>query len=159
MASDLETQALKTITCACGKVCLNKGGYLAHSRSAKCPANITLNSIGALTINPVSATSKRPHSMIADVETTGFPDRGSLRFGEYPNYQDAASYEKCRIVKLSYMLVNEEMEPISTKNMIIRPDGFHITNSHIHGVTNRLPPQRASILSNACASFRRTWLK
>lgn len=77
-------------------------------------------------------------ALIIDVETTGLPQRGNLRFGELPLYQDLSSYEGARVVQVTMMLCNEYFEEIELNDFIVKTDGFTIDNSKFHGITNEI---------------------
>jgi DNA polymerase III epsilon subunit-like protein len=77
-------------------------------------------------------------ALIIDVETTGLPERRTLKFGETPSYEQLNKYESARMVQLSIMLCNENLEPIEMLDFIIKIDGFTIENSSFHGITNEI---------------------
>ena len=77
--------------------------------------------------------------MILDTETTGLPDRTGLKgYRENPNPRDFDKYNDCRIVQLCFMYCNDNLEKINVKNKIIKREGFDITNSSFHGITNEI---------------------
>lgn len=74
-----------------------------------------------------------------DLETTGLPSRDGLRFGEYHNYTDTSKYDEARIVQVSYMVCDGDLNQLSMHDAIINSKGeFKITNSHIHGITDQM---------------------
>lgn len=77
-------------------------------------------------------------ALIIDVETTGLPQRGNLRFGELPPYQDILSYDCARVVQLTMMLCNEQIKEIELNDFIVKKNGFTIENSSFHGITNEI---------------------
>jgi DNA polymerase-3 subunit alpha len=94
-------------------------------------------------------------ALIIDVETIGLPNCGSLPFGENPPYNQLNNYESARMVQISMMLCNENLEQVEMFDFIIKTDGFNIGNSHFHGITNVISSERgisfsdvALILSN-----------
>jgi len=94
-------------------------------------------------------------ALIIDVETTGLPEHGSLPFGENPPYNQLNKYESARMVQISMMLCNENLEQVEMLDFIIKTDGFNIENSNFHGITNSISSERgisfsevALILSN-----------
>jgi DNA polymerase-3 subunit alpha len=94
-------------------------------------------------------------ALIIDVETIGLPNCGSLPFGENPPYNQLNNYESARMVQISMMLCNENLEQVEMLDFIIKTDQFNIGNSHFHGITNVISSERgisfsdvALILSN-----------
>lgn len=75
--------------------------------------------------------------VIFDLETTGLPSRVGLRFGEYHVHTDSAKYDEARIVQISYMICDSELNSLSMHGAIIDSRGqFKITNASIHGITD-----------------------
>ena len=73
--------------------------------------------------------------MILDTETTGLPDRPS--FGTYYSYDQLDKYKDARMIQICWAIYDEgKLEKI--KNYIIKPNGFKINNSHIHGITDKM---------------------
>lgn len=94
-------------------------------------------------------------ALIIDVETIGLPNCASLPFGENPPYNQLNNYESARMVQISMMLCNENLEQVEMLDFIIKTDQFNIGNSHFHGITNVISSERgisfsdvALILSN-----------
>jgi hypothetical protein len=77
-------------------------------------------------------------ALIIDVETTGLPIRTGLKYGEFPAYEKINLYDSSRIVQISLMLCNENLEEIEFKDFIIKADNFSINNSSFHGITNEI---------------------
>jgi hypothetical protein len=77
-------------------------------------------------------------ALIIDVETTGLPQRGNLRFGQLPSYENLSCYDDARVVQLTMMLCNEQFEEIELNDFIVKADGFTICNSNFHGITNEI---------------------
>lgn len=77
-------------------------------------------------------------ALIIDVETSGLPQRGNLRFGQFPSYDDLLSYEDARVVQVTMMLCNEQLEEIYLNDFIVKSDGFKISNSSFHGITDEI---------------------
>ncbi len=68
---------------------------------------------------------------IFDIETTGFPTRN-------PNYKNDSDFKGCDIVQLAWRLCSNDNERDITKSFIIKRNGFSITNSRFHGITNKI---------------------
>lgn len=74
-----------------------------------------------------------------DLETTGFPCRNGLKFGEYHTYTNTPMYDTSRVVQISYMICNDDLDTMSMHDSIIdRCNDFEISNAHIHGITNEI---------------------
>lgn len=77
-------------------------------------------------------------ALIIDVETTGLPNRNGLKYGEYPPYEILDLYDSSRIVQISMMVCNENLEQIELVDFIIKAEDFTINNSSFHGITNEI---------------------
>ena len=77
-------------------------------------------------------------ALIIDVETTGLPIRTGLKYGEFPPYEKLNLYDSSRVVQITLMLCNENLEQIELKDFIIKADNFSINNSSFHGITNEI---------------------
>ena len=77
-------------------------------------------------------------SLIIDTETSGLPDSKNMRWGEYPNYKDLKKYDDARIVQLSFILTDKHYNSIDLQDYVIRREGFNITNSEFHGITDEI---------------------
>ena len=72
--------------------------------------------------------------MVFDTETTGLPMKrpGS----KFSNYRDTELYNNCRLVQYSGIIYDfEKSETLHEFDYIVKPDGFIINNSNIHGIT------------------------
>ena len=77
-------------------------------------------------------------ALFFDVETTGLPIRGNLPYGINPVYNKLESYNNARIVQITIMLCDENLNEIELKDFIIKADGFAINNEKFHGITNEI---------------------
>jgi DNA polymerase III epsilon subunit-like protein len=77
-------------------------------------------------------------ALIIDVETTGFPQRGGLPYGQHPPFEMLTMYDSSRIVQISMMLCDDKFEQVELKDFIVKSDGFTIGNSSFHGITNEM---------------------
>ena len=72
-------------------------------------------------------------TMFLDTETNGLPElRG---WGIYHEPMFLSYYDNSRIIELAYIIYNDDKTISKSVNYIIRPDGFVINNSEIHGIT------------------------
>lgn len=72
--------------------------------------------------------------MVFDTETSGLPlKRPGSRFSPY---NDIDLYNNCRLVQFSGIIYDFNMnETLTEFDYTIKPDGFTINNSNIHGIT------------------------
>lgn len=72
--------------------------------------------------------------MVFDTETSGLPKK---RPGTYfSSYQDTEMYNMCRLVQFSGIIYDFDInETLAEFDYTIKPEGFVITNSNIHGIT------------------------
>jgi DNA polymerase III epsilon subunit-like protein len=75
--------------------------------------------------------------LIVDVETSGLPSSRNA------NYKDLDKYKNARIVQISYMICDAAtLETISIVDNVIKADGFNITNSQFHWVTDEISQEQ-----------------
>ena len=67
-----------------------------------------------------------------DIETAGLPVTEG--FGKFYPFTNTAYYDKSRIIELAYIITNSRGEIVSSHSVLVKPDGFTIENSHIHGI-------------------------
>lgn len=75
--------------------------------------------------------------LFLDLETTGIPKRNSATRGFYPP-TEYHHYDGSRAIEIGYILVSHDNEKILEKSILIKPDGYDVTNSHIHGITMQI---------------------
>ena len=68
-------------------------------------------------------------TMILDTETTGFPSSS--------NPQEIDKFNNARLIELGYILYDSDQNEIKQYNSLIKPNGFLITNSFVHGITQQ----------------------
>lgn len=82
--------------------------------------------------------------LIIDVETSGLP------VARNANYKDIDKYKNARIVQLSYMICDAKtFEQIDIIDHVIKADGFNITNSQFHWVTDEISAEQGIPFSEA----------
>lgn len=86
-------------------------------------------------------------ALIIDVETTGFPQRGGLPYGQNPPHEKLQMYDSARVVQVSMMLCNQHFEQVELKDFIVKSDGFSIENAHFHGITNEISATKGTPFS------------
>jgi DNA polymerase-3 subunit epsilon len=75
--------------------------------------------------------------LFIDLETTGLPI--TKGFDNYYPYNELSYYDTSRIVQIAalvYEKVDDDFVLIREHNYIIKPEGFEIKNSNIHGIEN-----------------------
>ncbi len=78
-------------------------------------------------------TNKR--YIVLDTETTGLPIKKGV--GSLPSYTELSKYNSARVIQICWAIYcNGELEKIC--NYYIKPNGFKIENSHIHGITDEI---------------------
>ena len=97
-------------------------------------------------------------ALIIDIETTGLPCRTGLTWGKNPSYTDNDKYKTCRMVQFSYMLCNEQLDEIESKNFIIKVD-FKIPNSNFHGITDEISKNQGIDINIFLDDFNKTLKK
>jgi DNA polymerase III epsilon subunit-like protein len=68
--------------------------------------------------------------LFIDVESTGFP-----RCGGYSNPSQVKLYNSARVIEIGYVICNGIGDVIKQYSTLIKPVGFCIRNTHIHGIT------------------------
>ena len=71
-------------------------------------------------------------SFVFDVETTGFPLTPD--YDKYYHWKETDKYEGSRILQISYTVVDQSGTADLIHNFIVRPRGFTVRATHIHGI-------------------------
>jgi DNA polymerase III epsilon subunit-like protein len=85
-------------------------------------------------------------NLIVDIETTGLPANFKGK------YTDLKVYNPSRIVQLSFIKTDFK-DFYKEYDYIIKRDGFEITNSHIHGITNEISDKEGVEIEMALRDF------
>ena len=72
-------------------------------------------------------------SFIFDLETTGFPVTPG--YDRYYHWKRSDKYEGSRILQISYTVMDQKGTTGPIHNYIIKPRGFTVRATHIHGIT------------------------
>lgn len=81
--------------------------------------------------------------LIIDVETSGLPPRNAP-------YTDLEKYKNARVVQMSYMICDAStLEQIDIIDSVIKADGFSITNSQFHWVTDEISQEQGIPFADA----------
>ncbi len=83
--------------------------------------------------------------LVLDTETTGIPDRAG--WNKYYPPHILKHYEGARVVQITAKLGEEILD------VYIKPEGFIIENSEIHGVTQNMAEERGITFSEAGYKF------
>lgn len=83
-----------------------------------------------------------------DTETTGLPKDYKAPSSDLENWS-------CRLVQLSWLMEDENMQILSQGDFIIKPDGFEIPkeSSDVHGITTEFALERGVDLKKAVYYF------
>jgi DNA polymerase III epsilon subunit-like protein len=73
---------------------------------------------------------------VYDLETSGLPE--FTRSRGYHNPLETGKYDTARVVSISWIILDKDLEIIDKKNFIVKPDGFVMSpeNIAIHRITN-----------------------
>ena len=86
-----------------------------------------------------------------DIETSGLPITGG--FNKYYPFNQTAYYDKSRIIELAYIIANSRGDVLSSHSVLIKPDGFKIENSHIHGIKHEDAEREGVSIKEALLKF------
>jgi DNA polymerase III epsilon subunit-like protein len=70
--------------------------------------------------------------LFIDTETTGLPVTKNFK---YYNPKNTKYYDNARIIEIAYIIYDDNDLKIKEVTTLIKPSGFVIENSHIHGIT------------------------
>jgi DNA polymerase III epsilon subunit-like protein len=73
--------------------------------------------------------------IVIDTETTGLPEKQSN--GMFYPYTNTNKYNKARMIQICWA-VYDNGTLIKLEDYLIKPNGFRIENSHIHGITDKI---------------------
>jgi len=71
--------------------------------------------------------------LVFDTETTGLPKL--ISFNVYNDPQELKYYDSARMIEIAYIIYSKQGTEVLRKEFLIKPDGFEINNSNIHGIT------------------------
>ena len=86
-----------------------------------------------------------------DIETSGLPITGG--FNKYYPFNQTAYYDKSRIIELAYIIANSRGDVLFSHSVFIKPDGFVIENSHIHGIKHEDAQREGVSIKEALLKF------
>jgi len=92
-------------------------------------------------------------ALFLDIETTGFPDRPG--FDLYYPFKELQHYDSSRVVQVAAMLCNDKLEEVEKVDMVVRADGFRISNSEFHGITDEISQSRGVPMTEVGAILMR----
>tara|TARA_B110000003_G_scaffold275967_1_gene320246 strand:- start:17883 stop:18491 length:609 start_codon:yes stop_codon:yes gene_type:complete len=76
--------------------------------------------------------------LFIDTETNGLPNMTNIKYGDYPLYTNINKYDTARVIQLSFMLCDENLNEIEMHDYIIKRENFEITNYEFHNITNEI---------------------
>ena len=65
-----------------------------------------------------------------DTETTGLP------LNNCKDYKNTQAFDTCRLVSIAIVLYSEDHQEIKSYHQLIKPEGFQVTATEIHGITH-----------------------
>lgn len=74
--------------------------------------------------------------LIFDTETTGLPEQ--INFTTFRKYSNLKAYENARLIQLCWAVYNSDDSLEDIKDFYVKPVGFKIQNTHIHGITHQI---------------------
>ena len=89
--------------------------------------------------------------IVFDLETIGFPDQLGYDLYYLPNQSN--HYDKARMIELGYQLYSNTGVLLKENSYLIKPNGFSINNSKIHGITNEMASMEGVELEEALSIF------
>lgn len=95
-------------------------------------------------IQPGSSAEQAKLVMVFDTETTGLPTfkRGGAgpiaNTSQFYSPTDVEKYNSARLLELGYGLYNSEGDLVRHYESIVKPDGFEVACTHIHGITSAM---------------------
>lgn len=95
---------------------------------------------------------------IFDTETSGLPVRPSTYRRYADPFTETDLYNNARLVEIAYItyVLNEESGErllLDQRSMLVKPCGFHITNSFIHGITHDMANTHGYSIHNVLEHF------
>ena len=77
-----------------------------------------------------------------DTETTGFPKTKRFQLNQYYPYTELDKYDSSRIVQITWAIYDFKQNQKVLKTFYVKPDGFTIDNSEIHGITTKMAKKK-----------------
>jgi DNA polymerase-3 subunit alpha len=77
-----------------------------------------------------------------DTETTGFPKTKRYQYNQYYPYTELDKYDSSRIVQITWAIYNYNEDQKIMRTFYVKPDGFTIDNSEIHGITTDMATKK-----------------
>lgn len=94
-----------------------------------------LNNVTIITKNIMSKQKILPLVLLFDIETNGLPITKQGTYHSYYPYTDLQKYDCSRIIAMSWAVHDFKGDRKLLRTMYVKPDGFTIDNSEIHGIT------------------------
>mgnify|MGYP006091112097 CR=1 FL=1 len=90
--------------------------------------------------------------LFIDTETSGLPT--TIGFNKYHDPIYTKYYDNSRLLELAYVVFNDKKEKIISKEFIITPDNFTVSNSHIHGITDKMITENGKNIDDVLNEFK-----
>jgi len=98
-------------------------------------------------------------ALFIDTETTGLPNMNNMKWGCYPDYLDVAKYNTARIVQISYIVTDYNYNDLYLEDYVIKREGFNITNSEFHSITDEISDKTGVEFNHAIEEFYKSLKK
>jgi DNA polymerase III epsilon subunit-like protein len=89
--------------------------------------------------------------MVVDTETTGLPERSAV--GGLPHYTDLNKYKNARMIQICWAIFDNDNKLEELQNVYIRPNGFKVENTKIHGITTEMCNKNGKNLHSVLTNF------
>ena len=97
-----------------------------------------------------------PHQCVIDIETTGLPECGRLLSGDYTSYRDLLKFDSCRLVQLSWLILDSNLNELERQSYIVKPIDFFVSpvsTLKSHGITHKHAMERGVCFSDIVEKF------
>lgn len=96
-------------------------------------------------------TDTASHQCVIDIETTGLPECGRLLSGDYTSYRDLSKFDSCRLVQLSWLILDSNFNELERQSYIVKPINFSVSpvsTLKSHGITHKHAMERGVCFSD-----------
>jgi len=91
-------------------------------------------------------------TLFIDTETSGLPITPG--FNQYYDPELVDYYANSRLVELAYIIYDQNTSIVKKKEFILKPDGFNVSNSHIHGITEKEIQEKGKNIEDVFNEFK-----
>ncbi len=101
--------------------------------------------------NDYLSSSSNQHRCVIDIETTGLAACNRLLSSNYTSYRKLSNFDSCRLVQLSWLILDNELNELERQTYIVKPDEFVIplvSTLKSHGITQAHAMERGVCFSD-----------